>query len=96
MSDISEETDIDEELGYLSPLEHVDPYISFKQALTGTLLTFTLVLTSSLTLSPAAFQMKNAPLYQLATTSLSTEQQTLLMEVMRVAEENSAKAQSSQ
>ncbi|OSX56395.1 hypothetical protein POSPLADRAFT_1068094 [Postia placenta MAD-698-R-SB12] len=77
VSDISEETDIDEELGYLSPLEHVDPYISFKQALT-------------------AFQMKNAPLYQLATTSLTTEQQTLLMEVMRVAEENSAKAQSSQ
>ncbi|KAH8109328.1 ARM repeat-containing protein [Phellopilus nigrolimitatus] len=32
--DESEEEDIDEELGYISPLETVDPYISFKQALT--------------------------------------------------------------
>lgn len=34
-SDISDESDIDEELGYISPLDHVDPYVSFKQALTG-------------------------------------------------------------
>ena len=34
--------------------------------------------------------MKNAQGYQLATTSLSPEQQTFLMEVMRIAEEHSA------
>lgn len=28
--------EVDEELGYISPLDNVDPYITFKQALTGT------------------------------------------------------------
>ncbi|CDO69881.1 hypothetical protein BN946_scf184884.g40 [Trametes cinnabarina] len=72
-SDDEEEDEIEEELGYISPLDNVDPYVTFKQALT-------------------AFQMKNAPGYQLATTSLSPDQQTLLMEVMRVAEEHSVQA----
>ncbi|KZT09181.1 ARM repeat-containing protein [Laetiporus sulphureus 93-53] len=76
-SETTEESEIDEELGYLSPLDHVDPYISFKQALT-------------------TFQMKNPQFYQLATTSLDTEQQTLLMEVMRIAEERSVEAQATQ
>ncbi|KAA1474736.1 ARM repeat-containing protein [Dentipellis sp. KUC8613] len=62
-----DESDIDEELGYISPLDTVDPYSTFKQALT-------------------ALQMKNAPLYQAATTSLDVEQQTLLMEVMHKAD----------
>ena len=30
-----DEEEIDEELGYISPLEKVDPYVTFKQALTG-------------------------------------------------------------
>lgn len=38
--DVSEfsddESDIAEELGYISPLDTVDPYVSFKQALTST------------------------------------------------------------
>ena len=30
-----EEEEIDEELGYISPLENINPYVSFKQALTS-------------------------------------------------------------
>jgi len=63
-----EDEDIDEELGYISPLENINPYVSFKQALT-------------------TFQMQNAPSYQAATTALDIELQTLLMEVMRIAEQ---------
>ncbi|KAJ3557178.1 hypothetical protein NM688_g1613 [Phlebia brevispora] len=73
VSESSEESDIDEELGYISPLDNVDPYVSFKQALTS-------------------FQMKDGHNYQLATTCLAPEQQTMLMEVMRVAEERSQSA----
>ncbi len=36
VSDDEDEEDIEEELGYISPLDTVDPYITFKQALTGT------------------------------------------------------------
>ena len=35
ISDDDEEEDIEEELGYISPLDNVDPYLTFKQALTG-------------------------------------------------------------
>ncbi|KAK7048757.1 importin N-terminal domain-containing protein [Favolaschia claudopus] len=63
-----EDDEIPEELGYFSALDNVNPYASFKQALT-------------------TFQMQNAPVYQAATTSLNLEQQTLLMEVMRRAEQ---------
>ncbi|KAI0786127.1 ARM repeat-containing protein [Abortiporus biennis] len=67
-----DESDVmEEELGYISPIENVDPYSSFKNALT-------------------AFQMRNGHYYQVATTSLSPDQQTLLMEVMRIAEEQRA------
>ncbi|KAI0372335.1 ARM repeat-containing protein [Pilatotrama ljubarskyi] len=69
--DEDDEEDIEEELGYISPLDNVDPYITFKQALTS-------------------FQMKNAQGYQMATTSLNPDQQTFLMEVMRIAEEHTA------
>ncbi|KAJ7813098.1 armadillo-type protein [Mycena leptocephala] len=65
--DDDDEDEISEELGYFSALDNVDPYASFKVALT-------------------TFQMQNAPVYQVATTSLTLEQQTLLMEVMRIAE----------
>ncbi|KAG6900147.1 hypothetical protein C0993_002296 [Termitomyces sp. T159_Od127] len=67
----SEDEEIEEELGFISPLDNVDPYISFKQALT-------------------TFQMQNSSSYQTATTALTVEQQTLLMEVMNTAELNSA------
>ncbi|KAH9480674.1 putative importin [Psilocybe cubensis] len=66
--DDEDEDEIDEELGYISPLENINPYVSFKQALT-------------------TFQMQNSPSYQAATTVLDIEQQTLLMEVMRIAEQ---------
>ncbi|KAG6819702.1 hypothetical protein H0H93_009446 [Arthromyces matolae] len=66
----SEDEDIEEELGYISPLDTVDPYITFKQALT-------------------TFQLQNSSNYQAATTALTVEQQTVLMEAMRTAELNS-------
>lgn len=31
----SEDSDIEEELGYIDPLDTVDPYVTFKQALTS-------------------------------------------------------------
>jgi hypothetical protein len=31
----SESEEIDEELGFFSPLDNIDPYITFQQALTG-------------------------------------------------------------
>ncbi|KAJ7704207.1 armadillo-type protein [Mycena metata] len=68
-----EDDEIAEELGYFSALDNVDPYATFKQALT-------------------TFQMQNGLVYQAATTSLSLEQQTLLMEVMRIAETQGAVA----
>lgn len=83
-----DESDIDEELGYISPLDNVDPYVSFKQALTGVSL-HPLAYPPLVTLSPTAFQMKNPSAYQVATTSLNAEQQTMLMEAMRIAEEKS-------
>ena len=33
--DESDDESIDEELGYLSPLDNIDPYIAFKNALTS-------------------------------------------------------------
>jgi hypothetical protein len=33
--DSSDDEEIEEELGYISPLDNVDPYVSFKRALTG-------------------------------------------------------------
>ena len=34
----SEDSDIEEELGYIDPLDTVDPYVAFKRALTSTCL----------------------------------------------------------
>ncbi|KAJ6514852.1 hypothetical protein C8R47DRAFT_493614 [Mycena vitilis] len=70
-SDDDDDDEITEELGYFSALDSVNPYASFKQALT-------------------TFQMENGPMYQAATTSLNLEQQTVLMEVMRIAETQAA------
>ncbi|KAJ6504734.1 armadillo-type protein [Mycena vitilis] len=70
-SDDDDDDEITEELGYFSALDSVNPYASFKQALT-------------------TFQMQNGPMYQAATTSLNLEQQTVLMEVMRIAETQAA------
>jgi len=69
-SESDESDEIEEELGFLSPLDNVNPYTSFKQALTS-------------------FQMQNGLGYQASTTVLDPEQQTLLMEVMRIAEQGS-------
>ncbi|CAE7142104.1 unnamed protein product, partial [Rhizoctonia solani] len=63
----SDDEDIEEEVGFESPLTDVDPYVAFKYALT-------------------ALQMGNAPVYQAATTSLTPEQTTALMEHMARAE----------
>jgi importin-7 len=35
-SDVSDEEEIEEELGFISPLDAVNPYVTFKQALAGT------------------------------------------------------------
>lgn len=35
VSDGSGDEDVEEELAYLSPLDNINPYASFKQALTG-------------------------------------------------------------
>jgi len=70
-SDVSSEEEIEEELGFISPLDTVNPYTTFKQAL-------------------AALEVKDRAMYQAATTSLNVEQQTVLMEIMRIAEESAA------
>lgn len=80
----SDESEIEEELGYFSPLDHVDPYVSFKQALTSTCDFLLLWIIAEC--PHIAFQMQNPASYQVSTTSLNVEQQTLLMEVMRIAE----------
>ncbi|KAH9028652.1 ARM repeat-containing protein [Lactarius hengduanensis] len=67
-SDVSDEEEIEEELGFISPLDTVNPYVTFKQAL-------------------STLEVKDRAMYQAATTSLNVEQQTLLMEIMRMAEE---------
>ncbi|KAH9980072.1 ARM repeat-containing protein [Lactifluus volemus] len=72
-SDVSDEEEIEEELGFISPLDAVNPYVTFKQALAG-------------------LEVKDRAMYQAATTALTVEQQTILMEIMRIAEEASAAA----
>ncbi|KAG2092263.1 armadillo-type protein [Suillus cothurnatus] len=65
-SDISEESEIEEELGFFSPLDNTNIYGTFKQAL-------------------QTFQNQNSALYQAATTMLTVERQTVLMEVVTIA-----------
>ncbi|KAG1732292.1 armadillo-type protein [Suillus lakei] len=65
-SDTSEESEIEEELGFFSLLDNINPYVTFKQAL-------------------QIFQNQNSALYQAATTMLTVERQTVLMEVVTMA-----------
>ncbi|KAF9046357.1 armadillo-type protein [Panaeolus papilionaceus] len=73
--DDEEDDRIEEELGYISPLDNVNPYAVFKQALTG-------------------YQLQNPMGYQAATTALDVEHQTILMEVMKLAEQEQGAPQS--
>lgn len=82
----SEEEEIEEELGYFSPLDTVNPYETFKNALTSWCCLCSFVW-SVLTPFPTDFQHKNPTAYQVATTSLGVEQQTALIEVMKKAEQ---------
>ena len=98
VSDDEDDEVEEEELGYISPLDNVDPYITFKAALTSESskhihIRVTITILTSIFL--AAFQMKNGHGYQLATTSLTPEHQTFLMEVMRLADEHAAAAPAS-
>lgn len=43
--DVSDESDIEEELGFFSPLDTVNPYASFKQALTSCVVFFLFLFT---------------------------------------------------
>ena len=81
----SEEEEIEEELGYFSPLDTVNPYETFKIALTSSSHPRSFVW---LPLNPflTDFQHKNPTAYQAATTSLDVEQQTALIEVMKKAD----------
>ena len=81
----SEEEEIEEELGYFSPLDTVNPYETFKNALTSSSRSRFLVC-PPLNPFPTDFQHKNPTAYQAATTSLDVEQQTALIEVMKKAE----------
>jgi len=78
----SEEEEIEEELGYFSPLDTVDPYQTFKTALTSPCHSGSFALLM-LMFFPTDFQHKNPTAYQAATTSLDIEQQTALIEVMK-------------
>ena len=86
---MSTEEEIEEELGFISPLDTVNPYTTFKQALAGTCYTHTpcVKVTDN---SLVALEVKDRAMYQAATTSLNVEQQTVLMEIMRIAEESTA------
>lgn len=81
----SEEEEIEEELGYFSPLDTVNPYETFKNALTSSFCSRPLV-RPVLTHFTIDFQHKNPTAYQTATTSLDVEQQTALIEVMKKAD----------
>lgn len=85
----SEEEEIEEELGYFSPLDTVNPYETFKNALTSPYHLQSLVW-PVLTPLPTDFQHKNPAAYQVATTSLDVEQQTGLIEVMKKADQPQA------
>ena len=92
--DESEDDQIEEELGFISPLDTVNPYTSFKQALTSCVVSFSYLLLHKLMTTTwyfflIAFQMQNTLGYQASTTILDIEQQTMLMEVMRIAEQES-------
>ena len=69
----------------------MNPYTSFKQALTSCVVFFSPPFFTSQADDDfsIAFQMQNSLGYQASTTILDIEQQTMLMEVMRIAEQES-------
>lgn len=75
VSDAEDDSDgddeLEEELGYVSPLEGLDVHVRFREAL-------------------ESMQGRNAGLYAVATTALSVDEQTYLMEIMREAQSRSA------
>jgi hypothetical protein len=77
--DISDE-EIEEELGFISPLDTVDPYSTFKHALSGMYIRAARI--TRRLIPRAVFQAKNGGAYQQGTTALSMDEQTFLMEVM--------------
>jgi hypothetical protein len=85
--------EVDEELGYISPLDTVDPYITFKQALTSTSIIVFIARKIVTDACWVALQAQNPQIYQLATTALNIEQQTQLMEIMSQAEQNAVTPQ---
>lgn len=89
-----EEEDVEEELGFISPLDSADPYIRFKQALTSELFFRCPRNCGGLTIFKV-FQMRSPTLYQASTTALNIEQQTVLMEVMTIADKNDSAAKAS-
>lgn len=108
-SDASDEEEIEEELGFISPLDNVNPYVTFKQALTGTLNppcsppplrkvpprmlnVMTWVSLWPMTFFSPALEANDHAIYQAATIALDVEQQALLMEIMRIADEAAATA----
>ena len=78
--------DIEEELGYISPLDSVDPYLAFKRSLSSEYTFSCNRLFDSCFSCLLVFQMKNPSGYQVSTTTLGADQQLLLAEVMRLAE----------
>jgi spermidine/putrescine-binding protein len=83
--DDEDDVSVEEELGFESPLDDVNPYVALKYALGGEALS--LMIRADVVLTPiSALQMVNAPAYQAATTSLTPEQATSLMEFMAIAE----------
>ena len=91
-SDDEDDESLDEELTYLSPIDNVNPYVTFKRALTGTLWYNLPACAKVLTHGLVAFQMSNPSGYSSGTTSLTAEQSTLLMEIMKKAEESDGTA----
>lgn len=90
-SDDEDDESLDEELTYLSPIDNVNPYVTFKRALTGTLCPPSLFcVTRGADAVITAFQMSNPAGYAAGTTSLTPEQSTMLMEIMKKAEEGEA------
>jgi hypothetical protein len=65
-------------------LDKINPYVTFQQALQSAL--FIVLYRSPLTITVfTAFQNQNSALYQAATTMLTVERQTVLMEVVTMA-----------
>jgi hypothetical protein len=101
--DSDDDEEIDEEPGYISFLETVDPYVQFKRVLTSkclflSSLFFYFYVRFMVQMIDVHFslvtdsQMKSPAVCQASATSLNIEHQAVLMKVMFIAEENTAAA----